>query len=246
MSSHNDKVNDVIRTSGRLIDALDDAFKNLQASSKMPVLRECQTEFANALVTYRDTVLKDVLAYALGSSGEASQSKLGYWLASQGLYLQVDDGIVQRFADEDDKYPVSSVNDMASTGGNIQDRYETPTPSKSSAAAPEQKPKRKVKRIVRRKVTTKKKPAAENDTTQIESSSQVSPLIIHNQLEHNLHRQKGSGYCWCSKLQYRPARDGIDAETGTQPSHISQMLSTILWPDNVILLEETNPPVQEE
>ncbi|KAJ9213882.1 hypothetical protein DTO166G4_4493 [Paecilomyces variotii] len=110
MSSHNDRVNDVIRTSGRLIDALDDAFKDFQASSKMPTLRECQTEFANTLVTYKDTVLKDILAHALGSSGEAGQNKL------------IDDGIVQKFADEDEPYLASSVDAVASTGGNIQAR----------------------------------------------------------------------------------------------------------------------------
>jgi hypothetical protein len=116
MSTHTAQVNDIINTSGRLIDALDDAFKDLQASDKMPTLRECQNEFANALVVYRDTLLKDVLGHALSTSGESNQGKLGRaaewgskkpWTKTQqsigtsskmSAVSEKDEGVVQRFA----------------------------------------------------------------------------------------------------------------------------------------------------
>lgn len=57
--------------------ALEDAFKDLETSNKMPTLRECQNEFAMALTFYRDTVLRDVLSHAVSDDAPGSKAKLG-------------------------------------------------------------------------------------------------------------------------------------------------------------------------
>jgi hypothetical protein len=77
MSSQQGQVGKVIDTSTELVDRIEDAFKGLEVDDKMPPLREAHQEFVAALVTYRDTVLHDILARAVGLSGDNS-SKMGH------------------------------------------------------------------------------------------------------------------------------------------------------------------------
>ena len=69
-------VGKVIDTLTEFVDKIEFAFKGLEVDNKMPSLREAHQEFVAALVTYRDIVLHDILAHAMGSSGDNS-SKMG-------------------------------------------------------------------------------------------------------------------------------------------------------------------------
>ena len=62
ISSQQGQVGKVIDTLTELVDKIEDAFKGLEVDNKMPSLREAHQEFVAALVTYRDTVLHDILA----------------------------------------------------------------------------------------------------------------------------------------------------------------------------------------
>lgn len=76
MSAQQGQVGKVIDTLTELVDRIEDAFKGLEVDDKMPSLREAHQEFVAALVTYRDAVLHDILAHAVGSNGDNS-SKMG-------------------------------------------------------------------------------------------------------------------------------------------------------------------------
>jgi len=66
MSSQQTQVSKVIDTSTVLIDKIEDAFKGPEVDGEMPLLRDAHREFVAALVAYRDTMLHDNLAHAVG------------------------------------------------------------------------------------------------------------------------------------------------------------------------------------
>jgi hypothetical protein len=76
MSSQIGAVAEVVRTSAQLVDKLESAFDDLGVSDKIPTVREAQQEFAKSLLTYRDTVLRDVLAHAM-AQGPDNSHKIG-------------------------------------------------------------------------------------------------------------------------------------------------------------------------
>jgi hypothetical protein len=61
-----------VRTSAQLVDKLESAFDDLGVSDKIPTVREAQQEFVKSLLTYRDTVLQDVLAHAMAQRSDNS------------------------------------------------------------------------------------------------------------------------------------------------------------------------------
>jgi hypothetical protein len=175
MSTHTSQINDIINTSGRLIDALDDAFKDLQASDKMPTLRECQNKFTKALVVYRDSVLKDVLSHTLSTSSESNQSKLGRaaewgskkpWTKTKqsvgtsskmSVASAKDDGIVQRLADDDVGGSTLPERDTTLIVDTAPDGYDTVTPGATEGVEPGPATKKKVTRNVRKKIPGKER-----------------------------------------------------------------------------------------
>jgi hypothetical protein len=72
MSSQINAVADVVRTSAQLVDKLESAFDDLGVSDKIPTVREAQREFVKSLLTYRDTVLQDVLAHTMALHSRSS------------------------------------------------------------------------------------------------------------------------------------------------------------------------------
>lgn len=65
MSHQISKVDDVISSSQDLVTLIDDAFKALELSGKMPTLLDAQKKFASSLIAYRDTVLTDIVSSSL-------------------------------------------------------------------------------------------------------------------------------------------------------------------------------------
>jgi hypothetical protein len=65
MPSQISAVDDVVNTAHSLVDEIENAFKGLEMSDKIPTLREAEQSFVNALLTYRNSVLQEVIAHAI-------------------------------------------------------------------------------------------------------------------------------------------------------------------------------------
>lgn len=119
MSHQFSAIDDVIRESARMTDLVETAFAGLKMSDKAPELRECQESLARALLEYRNTVLRDIVAHAVEQSPD-NPRKMGKstewgskkpWVKStpsvgtpsmMSVVSEDADGVVQRFADADD------------------------------------------------------------------------------------------------------------------------------------------------
>lgn len=157
MTSHIAQVDVLIRASDSLVDAVEKAYDDMKTDDKLPELRECKRQFADALLMYRDMVIRDVVAHTVKASSDSNASKTGRpveWGSKKGwskgatstgtstkMSVASEDGggIEQKFADEDD---VPQMPD-------IPERSVTP------------KPKKKVKKVIK-KVARKRAPVSDN------------------------------------------------------------------------------------
>lgn len=169
MTSHTAQVAEVITASSKLVDALEGAFDDLRTSDRMPALRECQEQFANALLTYRDLVIRDVLEHTVASKSDSNSSKMGrpvewggkkQWskgapstgTSSKMSVVQEDGGgVVQKFADDDDEGQLTET-EKPSKGKSV-DRGEPSgaaddePPSTPTQPRPKKKTVRKVRKV---------------------------------------------------------------------------------------------------
>lgn len=166
MSSHLSHVADVIHTSGQLVDAVESAFDDLKTSDKMPRLRECQEQFAAAMLSYRDMVIRDVLEHAVAPKSDSNATKLGKpveWGSKQGWKKgtesvgtsskmsaapEEDAGVAQRFVSDDEDEPPSTP-----TQETVSDAAQKPVETDAEEPKPVKTKKKMVKRMVKRRVS---------------------------------------------------------------------------------------------
>ena len=60
----------LLSKSANLVDAVEDAFKELESNHYAPSLRESLDEFSRALIEYRDLVLNNMVAASISSAGD--------------------------------------------------------------------------------------------------------------------------------------------------------------------------------
>lgn len=133
MAAQVPQVAELVNASSQLVSAVEDAYSELQTSTHLPRLRECHDAFTEALLMYRDMVLRDVLTNATASKSESNSSKLGKhpewggkkpWqkagtsVGASSRMAEVPeekDGVEQEFADMPPGKPVMDEPEAAST-----------------------------------------------------------------------------------------------------------------------------------
>jgi hypothetical protein len=146
------------------VDALEGAFDDLKTSDRMPALRECQEQFANALLTYRDLVIRDVLEHTVAAKSESNSSKMGrpvewggkkQWskgapstgTSSKMSMVQEDGGgVAQKFADDDEDEAQLTETEQSSKG---KDAAREESPSTPTQPKPKKKVIRKIRKVKR-------------------------------------------------------------------------------------------------
>jgi hypothetical protein len=65
MPSRISAVDAVVNTAHSLVDEIENAFKGLEMSNKIPTLREAESSLVKALLAYRNSVLQEAIAHAI-------------------------------------------------------------------------------------------------------------------------------------------------------------------------------------
>ena len=156
MSAQVHEVDKVIRAANNIASEFEDAYKELEGNHRLPNVKEAVNSFVMAMIEYRDSVLKDIVASSVASVAD-SPGKIGKatewgskraWKkaatsvgASSKMSVVSDDtgGVPQVFADEDAEQ-VSFADDLTPVA---------PSPAPIVPSGPEA-PKKKMKKIVRR------------------------------------------------------------------------------------------------
>jgi hypothetical protein len=168
MTAQVPQVDRLIEKSSTLVEEIEDAFKELESNHRMPRLRDARDEMVKALIEYRDSVLKDIVANAISVNSENS-NKIGRsteWGSKKPWKKSVpsvgestrfstvpeqEDGMEQKFEDDD----------------------ESIEPERSAPPSMEKPKKKKVVRRVLRKIPTQQDQGASQDLEIVTSSGQV-------------------------------------------------------------------------